>query len=123
LRERDRDRDRESTRALEFQQMIAPRGGATRLGAIPDPINSGPDLTRRDINPIMPRPIEPARPETTPFNPPAVSGPRFQDRGMVGVTSPGMPDFGSANRAVPSPSVNFRPAQSIILEPPKRKFN
>ena len=123
-RERELAREREATRAAEFQQLISPRSGGATFSSITDPINSAPDLTRREINPILPRAAEPAaRPEGNAFGAPQPARSfGAQDRGLFGVTVPTTPNFNPTPAAPPVSAPIFRPATSIILEPPKRPY-
>jgi hypothetical protein len=120
-REREKDRERDILRATEFQQMIRPRNG--NMNAFTDPINSAPDFTRREINPIMPRVVEqPSVPQASPFGGPASAGNfRIGDSGLFGAATPSGGGFSPPSASFSANPVP-QPSRSIILEPPKRKF-
>jgi hypothetical protein len=140
LREKSLAREREATRSAEFNDLIKPRSGLSFSGL--DPINSAPDLTRREFNPVLPRASEPSRPELGSFSSSFGSGTfgagsfggsfggsapgagfSLPDQNMFGVAVPTVPSFApSATQTVPQPATTFKPASSIILEPPKRIF-
>jgi hypothetical protein len=125
LRNKELAREREVLRSAEFQKLIQPRDPSMSpvFSGIPDPINS-PDLTRRDLNPILPRASEPLRTESTPFGAPPGGGFRRTDSGMFGVATPASPAFAPTPPPAPQISVTpgYKPSMSIILEAPKRQF-
>jgi hypothetical protein len=120
-RQLDRDKAQHDQRAAEFLQILKPRTSTTFVGAN-DPINS-PDLSRREMNPITPRPIESSGISRSPFTPPPSSpASRISDNNMFGVTGPAASSL-SPGIETPLPRPESTRVQPIVIEAPKRPFN
>lgn len=119
--------EKEAARAAEFQQLIRPRsGGATLPNALPDPINSQADATRRELNPVSPLSSSRSESVLREFNSPATRSSPISDSGMFGIAAP--PSAASSitpaftpPAAGPALQGAFAPG-SIIHERPKRPF-
>lgn len=127
------EREKEAARSAEFEQMIKPRGGGPTIGAgagsaslFRDPINSQPDITRRELNPVSPLSTPGSDNASRAFNLPSPRPSGITDSSMFGIASPAAaassitPSF-APPASTPIIQGNFAPG-SIILERPKRPF-
>lgn len=119
----DRDKaaaaEREAQRTAEFQELIRPRGLGQKVGAaLPDPVQ-GPDLTRRDLNPITPR--APLTANKTEITPPSVSS-KIQDTRMFGVAAPTAASIAAPVTVAPQITAPAQRPASVIIEHPKKIF-
>jgi len=122
----ERERTQRETRSAEFMQMLKPRGsgggGGTGFAGVNDPINS-PDLSRREMNPIMPRAMEPSAMSRSPFaTPPSSPSARIQENSMFGMAGPAAASSVAPIVNTPLPRSETIPSRNIIIEPPKRAF-
>lgn len=122
--ERAKERELDAKRAADFMQILKPRtpGSAfagTAAGGLIDPINS-PDLTRREMNPVLPQMSGSDSGGRPAFGaPPPSPASRIQDNNMFGVTGPAASSITPTVTAPlprPEPSRN----RSIVIEPPRR---
>lgn len=111
--------EREAQRAAEFQELIRPRGLGQRAGAaLPDPVQ-GPDLTRREMNPITPR--APLTANRTEIAPPPVSS-KIQDTRMFGVAAPTAASISAPVTVAPQITAPAQRPSAVIIEHPKKIF-
>jgi hypothetical protein len=120
IADRAKDREMDAKRAADFMQILKPRspGSAFAATGVNDPINS-PDLTRREMNPVLPQTDSGSR---SPFGaPPPSPASRIQDNNMFGVTGPAA---SSIAPAISSPLPHPEPGRnrSVVIEPPRRIF-
>ena len=116
--ERAKERELDAKRAADFMQILKPRtpGSAFAATGVNDPINS-PDLTRREMNPVLPQMTDGTR---SGFGaPPPSPASRIQDNNMFGVTGP---SASSITPTVTAPLTRPEPSRnrSIVIEPPRR---
>ena len=114
----EKDRADRQARSAEFMQMLKPRASGSFAGN--DPVNA-PDLTRREANPVTPRPLESSSQiSRSPFNGPSESpASRIQDNAIFGVTGPAASSVSPALSA-PAPRPVDQTRRQIVIDAPRR---
>jgi hypothetical protein len=117
--DRAKERELDAKRAADFMQILKPRtpGSAFAGTGVNDPINS-PDLTRREMNPVLPQ-FSDSGSRSGFGGPPPSPTSRIQDNNMFGVTGPAA---SSITPSMTAPLSRPEPARSrsVVIEPPRR---
>jgi hypothetical protein len=123
IADRAKERELDAKRAADFMQLLKPRTSGSALAGtagINDPINS-PDLTRREMNPVLPQMRDSGLGGGSFGAPPPSPASRIQENNLFGVTGPAA---SSITPTISAPLPRPEPARnrSVVIEPPRRIF-
>jgi len=113
-----KEREMDAKRSADFMQILKPRTpGFAGTAGVNDPINS-PDLTRREMNPVLPQ-MGDSGAARSPFSGPTPPSSRMQDNNMFGVTGPAASSI-TPTFTPPVPRPEPGRTRSVVIEPPRR---